>query len=40
MLRLGCGDYQVCSNDVPRLTLAYLTLMSNLLPNAFKLVIF
>ena len=27
----------VCSNDVPRLTLTYLTSRSNLLPNAFKL---
>ena len=33
---LGCGAYQVCSNDDPRLTLTYLTSRSNLLPNAFK----
>ena len=33
---LGCGAYQVCSNDDPRLTLTYLTSMSNLVPNAFK----
>ena len=32
----GCGAYQVCSNDDPRLTLTYLTSRSNLLPNAFK----
>ena len=25
MLHLGCGAYQVCSNDDPRLTLTYLT---------------
>ena len=36
MLHLGCGAYQVCSNDDPRLTLTYLTSRSNLLPNAFK----
>ena len=27
---------QVCSNDDPRLTVAYFTSRSNLLPNAFK----
>ena len=32
----GCGAYQVCSNDDPRLTLTYLRSRSNLLPNAFK----
>ena len=36
MQHRGCGAYQVCSNDDPRLTLAYLTSRSNLLPNAFK----
>ena len=36
MLHLGCGAYQICSNDEPRLTLIYLTSRSNLLPNAFK----
>ena len=36
MQHLGCGAYQVCSNDDPRLTLTYLTSRSNLLPNAFK----
>ena len=36
MLHLGCGAYQICSNDEPRLTLTYLTSRSNLLPNAFK----
>ena len=40
MIYLGCGAYQVCSNDDPRLTLTYLTSRSNLLPNAFKLEIF
>ena len=34
---LGCGAYQVCSNDIPRLTLTFLASRSNLLPNAFKL---
>ena len=33
---LGCGAYQVCSNDDPSLTLTYLTSRSNLLSNAFK----
>ena len=37
---LGCGAYQVCSNDDPRLTLTYLTSRSNLLPNALKWVNF
>ena len=37
MEHLGCGAYQVCLNDDPRLTLSYLTSRSNLLPNAFKL---
>ena len=36
MQHLGCGAYQVCSNDGPMLTLTYLTSRSNLLPNAFK----
>ena len=31
----GCGVYQVCSNDDPKLTLTYLRSRSNLLPNAF-----
>ena len=37
MLHLGCGAYQVCSNDDPMLTLTYLTHRSNMLPYAFKL---
>ena len=37
MLHRGCGAYQVCSNNDPRLTLTYLTSRSNLLPNRFKL---
>ena len=36
----GCGAYQVCSNDDPKLTLTYLTSRSNLLLNAFKWEIF
>ena len=36
MLHLGCGAFQVCSNDDPRLTLTYLKSRSNLLSNAFK----
>ena len=36
MLHWGCGAYQVCSNDEPKLTLTFLTLRSNLLPNAIK----
>ena len=36
MMHLGCGAYQICSNDDPKLTLTYLTSRSNLLPNAFK----
>ena len=40
MQHLGCGAYQVCSNDDPRLTLTYLTSRSNLHPNAFKWEIF
>ena len=32
----GCGAYQVCSNDDPRLTLTYFASRSNSLPNAFK----
>ena len=40
ILHLGCGAYQVCSNNDPRLTLTYLTLRSNLLPNAFKWIFF
>ena len=37
MGHLGCGAYQVCSNDEHRWTLTYLTCRSILLPNAFKL---
>ena len=33
---LGWWGLPICSNDDPRLTLTYLTSMSNLLPNAFK----
>ena len=33
---LGCGAYQVCSNDDSKLTLTYLTSRSDLLPNAFR----
>ena len=40
MWHWGCGAYQVCSNDDPRLTLTYLTSRSNLFPNAFIWVIF
>ena len=40
MYHLGCGAYQVCSNDDPRLTLTYLTSRSNLLYIAFKWEIF
>ena len=36
MKHRGCGAYQVCTNDDPRLTLTYLTSRSNLLSNAFK----
>ena len=36
MKHLGCGAYQVCSNDNPSLTLTYLKSRSNLLSNAFK----
>ena len=36
----GCGAYQVCSKDDPRLTLTYFASRSNLLPNAFKWVNF
>ena len=36
MYHWGCGAYQVCSKDDPRLTLTYLTSRSNLLPYAFK----
>ena len=36
MLHWGCGAYQVCSNDDPRLTLTYSMSRSNFLPNAFK----
>ena len=32
----GCGAYQVCSNDDPRLTFNYLTSRSNFHTNAFK----
>ena len=37
MYHLGCGLYQGCSNDDPRLTLTYLTSRSNLVLNAFNL---
>ena len=40
MQHWGCGAYQVCSNDGPRLTLTYITSRSNLLPDAFKWVFF
>ena len=40
MWHCACRAYQVCSNDVPRLTLIYLTSRSNLLSNAFKTVFF
>ena len=40
MLYWGCGAYQVCSNDDPRVTLTYLTSRSSLLPNAFEWEIF
>ena len=36
MKHWGCGAYQVCSNDDPKLTLTYLTSRPNLLPNAFQ----
>ena len=36
----GCGAFQVCSNDDPKLTLTYLRSRSNLLPIAFKCEIF
>ena len=36
MSYLGCGAYQVYSNDDSLLTLTYLTSRSNLLPNAFR----
>ena len=36
MKHWGCGAYQVCSNDEPKLTLTYLMSRSSLLPNAFK----
>ena len=37
---LGCGAFQVCSYDDPRVTLTYLTSRSSLLPNAFEWEIF
>ena len=40
MEHLESRAYQICSNDDPRLTLTYLTSMSNLLYNAFKWEIF
>ena len=40
MWHWGCGAYQVCSNDDPRLTLTYLTSRSNLHPNLFEWEIF
>ena len=36
MLHLGCGAFQVCSNDDPKLILTYLRSRSNLIPIAFK----
>ena len=36
MKHLGCGAYQVCSNDDPRLTLIDFASRLNLLANAFK----
>ena len=36
----GCGAYQVCSNDDPRVTLTYLMSRSSLLTNAFEWEIF
>ena len=36
MKHWGCGAYQICSIDDHKLTLTYLTLRSNFLPNAFK----
>ena len=36
MQHWGCGTYQFCSNDDPRLTLTYLKSMSNVFHNAFK----
>ena len=36
MKNWGCGAYQGCSNDDPRLTLIYLTSRSSFLPNAFE----
>ena len=32
MLHWGCGPYQDCTNDDPRLTLTYFTTRSNLFP--------
>ena len=32
----GCGAYQVCSNNEPKLTLTYLKSSLNLLLNEFK----
>ena len=40
MQHWGCGAYQVCSNDDPKMTLTYLTVRSNLFPNAFEWEIF
>ena len=36
----GCGAYQFCSNDDPRVTLTYLTSRSSLLPNGFEWIFF
>ena len=36
MLHWRCEAFQVCSNDDPKMTLTYLTSMSNLLPYAFE----
>ena len=36
MYHQGCGAYQVCSNNDPRLTLTYLTSRSTLLSDRFK----
>ena len=35
MYHLGCGPYQICTNDESRLTLTYIMARSNLIPNAF-----
>ena len=35
MQHLGCGPYQICTNDESRLTLTYFMARSNLISNAF-----